>query len=762
MSTWLYARDLPLQETARRLRALLEAIQDIVIVIGTDGRYMDVAPTRIDLLYRPPADIVGLTPFDIFPPEQARFFQQAVERTIQSRQLVTIEYALPIADQELWFEGRLSPILDEQGQVTAALLVARDITAQRRAQEALRESEEKYRTLVEQSNAAIYLLYGRRFVFVNRRFTEMFGVSYEEVGAPDFDFTDLVAPQSRPLVEERDRQVARGEPVPPRYEFVAQTKGGREMIVEVSVAYIPYRGGIATQGIVQDITDRKRAETALQESEERYRRLIEIMPEGVAVHQGGILRMANTAGIRLLGYDSPDEVLGRPIMEFVHPDDRAVVLERTRAMFERGEMVSPLEERMLRKDGSVALVEVVGAPFLLGGEPAALVVLRDIAERRRLEEQLRQAQKMEAVGRLAGGVAHDFNNLLTAINGYADLLLSGLRPEDPLYHEIEAILRAGRRAAALTQQLLAFSRKQVMELCVVDLGRVLEDLAGMLRRLISEDIELQVFADPHAGNVRIDPAQMEQVIVNLVLNARDAMPDGGRLTLELSSADLDETYAYEHAEVIPGRYVCLAVSDTGQGISPEVRRHLFEPFFTTKEKGAGLGLATAYGIVKQFEGHIQVYSELGQGTTFKVYLPQVVEEETPRPAVDVVAWPQGTETVLVVEDNEMVRSLAGRVLRRQGYTLLEAGSGEEALRLAAQHSGPIHLLLTDVVMPQMSGRDLANRLCRERPGLRVLYMSGYTDNVIAHHGVLEPGTPLIQKPFTPQALAQKVRAVLDQ
>lgn len=636
MSVWLYAQDLPLEETARRLRALLEAMQDVVIVIGTDGRYMDVAPTRTDLLYRPPDDIIGKTPFDIFPPDQARFFQQAVERTIQDRKLVTIEYALPIMGQEFWFEARLSPILDEQGEVSAVLMVARDITAHHHALEALRESEE------------------------------------------------------------------------------------------------------------------------------RYRRLIEIMPEGVAVHQDGVLRMANLTGAKLLGYDSPDEVLGRPILEFIHPNDRAVILQRIRAQLERGETAPPLEERMLRRDGSIALVEVVATPFILGGKPAALVVIRDIAERRRLEEQLRQAQKMEAVGRLAGGVAHDFNNLLTAINGYADLLLSKLSPEDPLYQEAEAILRAGRRAATLTQQLLAFGRKQVLEMRVVNLGQLLKDLTGMLRRLISEDIDLQVFTDPRAGNVRIDPAQMEQVIVNLVVNARDAMPKGGRLILELAGVDLDEAYAYGHAEVVPGRYVCLAVSDTGHGIPPEVRGHIFEPFFSTKERGAGLGLATVYGIVKQFGGHIQVYSEVEQGTTFKIYLPQVEEEESPRAVESPTAWPRGTETVLVVEDNEMVRSLAGRVLRHQGYTLLEAESGESALRLAAAHPGPIHLLLTDVVMPRMSGRNLAERLRQERPELRVLYMSGYTDNVIAHHGVLEPGTPLIQKPFTPQALAQKVRAVLDQ
>ncbi|MGC8959174.1 MAG: PAS domain S-box protein [Chloroflexia bacterium] len=929
-----------LEADARRLRAFLEAMRDVVLIVGPDGRYLDVAPTRPDLLYRPAEQVLGRTIHEIFPREQAEFFQEAIDRTLRTRQVVTIEYALPIEGREVWFEGRLSPMLDEEGRPVAALLVARDITERRQAQEALRESEEKYRTLVEQSSEAIYLLFNRRFEFINRRFSEMFGIRPEEACAPDFDFIQLVAPQSRPQIEERAARIQRGEAVPPRYEFTALTRDGREIQVEASVAYVPYRGGIATQGVVRDITAQKKAEAemlrrerylacladtaqkllgaadpfavlpevlaclgetagadrvyifeahedeqgrllvsqrmewcapgiasqidnpamqnlpcveagfgrwvealsrnepivgkvadfppaerplleaqdirsilvlpllvgglpygfigfdscrtareweqaeidllstvarniaqaieknralrALRESEERYRRLIELLPDAVAVHQDGLVRMVNLTGARMLGYESPEEVIGRPALEFVHPDDRDVVRERIRAQLERGERAPPLEERFLHRDGHVIPVEVTAAPFRLGGRPASLVVIRDVSARKRLEEELRQAQKMEALGRLAGGVAHDFNNLLTAINGYTELLLSSLHPEDPLRAEAEAILKAGQRAAMLTQQLLAFGRRQVMELRVVNLNQVLEGLAGMLRRLIREDIELAFSPDPGLGPVRVDVTQMEQAIVNLVVNARDAMPGGGRLTLETANVDLGEEEVRVRPGLSPGRYVRLTVSDTGEGIPEEVREHLFEPFFTTKEVGMGLGLATVYGVVRQFGGFIQVESEPGRGSTFRIYLPRVEEPpEAPVQPPVMEEWPRGWETVLVVEDDEMVRDLAVRVLRGQGYRVLEARRGDEAIRMAAGFPEPVHLLLTDVLVPHMSSRVLLERLREHHPEIRVLYMSGHAEHVIARHAAPEPGIPLLRKPFTPQALAQKVRAALE-
>jgi signal transduction histidine kinase len=386
------------------------------------------------------------------------------------------------------------------------------------------------------------------------------------------------------------------------------------------------------------------------------------------------------------------------------------------------------------------------------------------AELERSEEQLRQSQKMEAIGQLAGGVAHDFNNLLTAISGHSELCLKRLAPSDPLHRHIEGIKRSGDRAAALTRQLLAFSRKQILQPKIIDLNHIVVDMNKMLQRLIGEDVDLLMGLGADLGKVKADPNQIEQILLNLSINARDAMPKGGRLTIETSNVNLSEEFSRGHIAVSPGQYVMLAVSDNGCGMDAETQAHIFEPFFTTKEvgKGTGLGLATVYGIVKQSEGTIWLYSEVGCGTTFKIYLPCV---ERPMKAVEVETdnfeLLAGTETVLLVEDEEVVREMATEILRDSGYQVLEAKHGHEALTLGRQHAGIIHLMLTDVVMPQMSGRQLAEQLTPLRREMKVLYMSGYTDDAIVHHGVLEEGTAFIGKPFTPSALARKVRELLD-
>jgi two-component system cell cycle sensor histidine kinase/response regulator CckA len=396
----------------------------------------------------------------------------------------------------------------------------------------------------------------------------------------------------------------------------------------------------------------------------------------------------------------------------------------------------------------------------------ALGIERKRAEEalRQSEERLRQVQKMEAVGRLAGGVAHDFNNLLTVITSYSDLVLEDLAADDPTRDDIAQIRKAAEGAAALTRQLLAFSRQQVLEPKVLDLKATVAGTEKLLQRLIGEDVQLATALAPDLGAVKADPIQLEQIIINLAVNARDAMPAGGRLTIEAANVEMDEVYVRSHAPARPGRYVMLALSDTGIGMDEQTKARIFEPFFTTKEsgKGTGLGLATVYGIVKQAGGFIWVYSEPGRGTSFKVYLPRVDEAAEPTVARPPTTEPRrGAETVLVVEDAASVRMVTRQVLERYGYTVLEAPNGETALRLAAKHHGPIQLLLTDVVMPGLSGRQLAEQLSRLRPEMKVLYVSGYADNAIVHHGILDSGVAYLQKPFTPESLARRVRDVLD-
>jgi nitrogen-specific signal transduction histidine kinase/ActR/RegA family two-component response regulator len=389
---------------------------------------------------------------------------------------------------------------------------------------------------------------------------------------------------------------------------------------------------------------------------------------------------------------------------------------------------------------------------------------RHLEALRSSEAQLRQSQKMEAVGRLAGGVAHDFNNLLTVIKGYSELAMEEISESDPLYAGVQQIQRAADRAASLTRQLLAFSRRQVLAPKVLDLNQLVTDTQKMLRRLMGEDVELVTALQSNLGSVRADPHQIEQVLMNLAVNAKDAMPRGGKLTVETSNVEFDREHTHEHVSVKPGAYVMLAVSDTGSGMDAETCSHVFEPFFTTKEqgKGTGLGLSTVYGIVKQSGGYIWVSSEQGAGTTFKIYLPRVDEtaERPPARQARQEAY-RGVETILLVEDEAGVRTLIRQVLQRHGYTVIDCSHGGEALLAAERHHGRIHLLLTDVVLPQMNGRELTERLLALRSDMKVMYMSGYTDEAIAHHGVLTPGSAFVQKPFTNEALARKVREVLD-
>jgi PAS domain S-box-containing protein len=541
---------------------------------------------------------------------------------------------------------------------------------------------------------------------------------------------------------------------------------------------------------------------ALRESEERFRALIENSTDAVALFgSDGTILYGSPSTTQILGY-SLDIFVGRNAFEFIYPEDQAFVRERLTLALQQPGIPIDVHARVLHQDGQLRHLEGVLTNLL--HEPAVRAIVNnyrditerqyaeaqirertaeliqanaelmhantqlhtEIAERKRLEAQLLHAQKMESIGHLAGGIAHDFNNMLSAIIGFLGTAQEQLPQEHPVQRDLQVAEGSAWRAAALTRQLLVFARKQIVEPHVLSLNEVIVEMDKLLRRLIGEDIELITLPADDLGQIKADPSQIEQVIVNLVVNARDAMPQGGRLTIETANTILDAGYARQHVGAVPGDYVMLAVSDTGYGMDKEVQQHIFEPFYTTKEvgKGTGLGLATCYGIVKQHGGNIWLYSEVGHGTTFKVYLPRVYEAtENLVGHVDDTPVPRGTETVLLVEDEPLVREIARHLLHEQGYTVLDAGNGDEALRIIQEYAGaPIMLLVTDVVMPQIGGKALAEQVSSVYPNIKVLFISGYATDAIVHHGRLDPGTNFLSKPFTPAAFARKVREVLDE
>lgn len=543
-----------------------------------------------------------------------------------------------------------------------------------------------------------------------------------------------------------------------RTEYSMVVEGGREVLFECSVSPMT-RNSVVWIG--RDVTDRKQSEQEFRKSEERYRVLVENARDIIYEHDlQGKYTSSNKAGEQITGY-SLAEILTLNMEDIVAPE----YLNDARNMIRQklaGQSITAYEVEVLAKDGRRIAVEVNTSLVLQDGIPIGVQgIARDVTERKQLEDQLRQSHKMEAIGQLAGGVAHDFNNLLTVIGGYSSILLGKLLPDSPHRASVEEIKKASDRASSLTRQLLAFSRKQILQPKILDLNTVVSDLDKMLRRLISEDIDLLTVTDPNLAKVKADPGQIEQVILNLVVNAKDAMPKGGKLTIETSNAVLSKDYARLHG-IPSGAYVMLAVNDTGCGMDAATRKRIFEPFYTTKTagKGTGLGLATLYGIVKQSGGNVWVYSELGNGTTFKIYLPRAEDLSDSGELNGTKPTPEGTETVLLVEDEEQVRAILRQILENQGYHVLSASHGEEALAIS-RGPGDIQLMITDVVMPQMSGRELAEKVVAARPSLRVLFMSGYTDDAIVRHGLLADRLSFIQKPFDPATVARKVREVLD-
>jgi two-component system, cell cycle sensor histidine kinase and response regulator CckA len=601
-----------------------------------------------------------------------------------------------------------------------------------------------------------------RAICVNESFQKMFGYKNEDVLGLSIDAMIVppeLAPESRLLAE----TVGRGQTL--TIETQRKRQDGSCIEVSILIAPLIVEGkSVGSYAVYRDISERKPADPNAFSAEERYRSLVQSSAYGIyrCSREGKFLDV-NPALVAMLGYESAEEVLRLDPRRdvFVNGEEQTRLIEE----FQRTGRVDGVEVRWKRKNGSAITVRVSGRAAIEADGAASVMeaMAEDVTERRALEEQFRQAQKMEAVGRLAGGVAHDFNNLLTVISGYAEVILEGLDSAHPLQTKARAIQQASDRATALTRQLLAFSRKQLLELKVVEVNAIVEDMERLLRPLIGENLELVTNLAADAGHTRADSGQLEQVLMNLVVNSRDAMPNGGRIVIQTEKITLDDSYGGNQTLIRPGSYVMLSVADNGLGMDKETQSHIFEPFFTTKEKykGTGLGLSTVYGIVKQSGGYLMVQSEPGCGTTFIIYLPRVEEAAENLKAAPIVrTLAGGSETVLLVEDEESVRQLVRETLQAKGYRVLEAENGDAGLAVAAGHEGPIDLVISDVVMPGTGGRELVQRLAESRPEIKVLYLSGYTEDAIMSEGPAENGRAFLQKPFTLQNLSRTVREVL--
>jgi two-component system cell cycle sensor histidine kinase/response regulator CckA len=801
-----------LRRSEVQYRRLLDTAYEGVWVFDDQMRTTYANWRLADMLGVSPEEMIGRSVSDFLDDDARAYVEQ---RWQQRARGVKEQYDLRLRRADgsaLWVIASATPILGEQGEFIGSLSMLTDITERRRAEEALRESEVRYRLLFESNPLPmwVYDLETLAFLAVNEAAIYHYGYSRE-------DFLSMTITDIRPL-----------EDIPALLENVSQIDGGIDAAggwrhlkkdgtvidVEITSHELTFAGRRAELVLANDITERKQAEeiqtrraaqmalradvnAALAETSSPLRRLLERGTEALVKHLGAalariwtlnreenVLELRASAGLYTHN-DGPDArvPLGATTIGLIAEERQPRITNEVqndphlsnKEWAKQEGMVAFAGYPLVVEDRLVGVMAIFARQGLADDTLDALASVADIIsqgiERKRAEEalfvtenQLRQSQKLEAVGQLAGGIAHDFNNLLTVITGYSDLLLVHLDQGDPTRLKVEEIKKAGERAASLTRQLLAFSRKQVLQPRVLNLNAIVADTEKMLRRLIGEDVGVLTVLDPSLGQTKADPGQIEQVLLNLTVNARDAMPQGGKLTIETSNVYLDNQYARRHIAVRPGNYVMLAVSDTGSGMNAETQAHIFEPFFTTKEqeKGTGLGLSTVYGIVKQSGGHIWVYSEIEKGTTFKVYLPRVDDVPQIDAAPDTLTdLPLGRETVLLTEDEHPVRHLARVILEMSGYQVLEAAGGDEAISIYEEHKGQIDLLITDVVMPKMSGPELAQSLETLSPGIKVLYLSGYTDDAIIRHGLLDQGMAFLQKPFTPEALTRKVREVLD-
>jgi PAS domain S-box-containing protein len=750
----------------RYFRALIENADDAITIINADGSIRYSSPAVERLTGFTPEEREGTPVFEtIHPDDQASARSHFARLQDQPEEGVAATLRVQHRDGS-WrfvrFRGR-NLMADEA--VHGIVVNWHDITEQVDAEQRLKRREQFFRSIIERSSDILAVVDAQQTIrYVSPAFQAITGHEPEQlIGS---NGRHLLHPDDTDAVNELFSALfVRNEPTA-NAVLRGRDAQGNYRTYDVRVRNL--LDNPAINGLIfdaRDVTDSKRVEEALRTSEERFRKIVETSGEGIGIRDAsGELTFVNERFAEMLGYDS-NELIGINVFSLVAPEHRDLLLDSAGRRQHTGKS-GQVDVEFVRKDGGRIAVILSSSPLYdhAGNFVGALGMLTDITERKQLEAQLRVSQKIEAVGRLAGGIAHDFNNLLTAIRGHVDLLLADVPADSPIRGDVQEIRRGADRAANLTQQLLAFSRKQILQPRVLEVDKVVTGMATLIRRLIGEDIRLETLLKSNDACVHADRGQLEQVIMNLAVNARDAMPRGGRLIVETHVVDIDEDFVRANAGSRAGRYVQLLVRDTGVGMSSETLSHVFEPFFTTKEvgRGTGLGLATVYGIVKQSGGYIRVQSEENVGTGFEILLPYV--EATP----EVVTEPQARssmtargETVLVAEDERAVRALASRILRKRGYHVLEATDGVEALEIARQHEGRIDLLLTDIVMPIMGGRELAEQLRSARPTSKVLFMSGYMDDALLQRGVEQGVGSLLEKPFTPDGLAAKVREVLE-
>jgi len=765
-----------MQEQLMLLTSALESSRDAVIITDTDGRIQQANRALSEITGYTRKDLKSMSLAELWSgePNDGCEFGTIWNEILNGNTYRTERLCRRKDGASFWADCFLMPVRISKDQIGNVIVVVRDVTRMKEAEKRLRENEARLREAQQIARLGYW-----EYDIVNDVLTwsdivfDIFEVNKEDfTGNSDFLFR-RVHPEDRERVKKTYRQSVQEHS---RYSCVYRIvtpDGAVKYVHDRAKTYYGEDGApLRTMGTIQDITELKRTEEELRKVQQRFINLVERVRDVVwTTRLDGSGMEVNNAVEHIYGI-SKEEFQNNPVKwrELVHPDDRAIAEESRKKLMQDG--YAETEYRIVRPDGEIrwirdrksVLFDDQGNPVEMGGIASDITEIKKKEEERmQIERQLIQAQKMEAMGRLAGGIAHDFNNMLSVILGYSENLLDELDPDDPLRDDVKQIVYAGKRSAALTRQILAFSRKQTIQPEIVDLNEVLRNLEKMLRRLIGEDIVLELSLSRDLSRVKVDPGQIEQVVMNLAVNARDAMLTGGRLLIETSEVELDEAYARHHPDVEPGKYVMLAVTDTGSGMDEETLSKIFEPFFTTKEngKGTGLGLSTVYGIVKQSGGHIRAFSEPGQSTTFRIYLPVVGEQAEARAEEAAEDKPAGgDEHILVVEDDESVRKLMEKGLVRLGYRVTVAANGREALFLVEEKGLRPDLVVTDVVMPGMSGSVLAERLREKHPDLKILFVSGYTDNAIVHHGVLAPGTSFMQKPFLFQDLAKKIRAVL--